>query len=296
MSAPTRPHAAGWYRDPLDRQRMRHWSGYDWDGRERRVPPWMAATSPFVALPSTGGPGDPQLDGPARSTVLPANVTSGGRSRLAPSTKRPPALANPLGAGGSSRSWTSAGAGTPAAHRPRPWTRRAPLMVVGTLVLISLLVVATTVGLARRPASPGQLATDNAFITPANSACAASMGAVNTSAPRGTLSPTPQKVGKANESLHRLTGRLLGLPDATLFPHPLGGWLSGWDRYATDRAQLANLIAAHPHPAGATLQRARVLARAEHAAGYKADSFAFANNLGDCALGSDLPNQLTRVP
>ncbi|MHB1535624.1 MAG: DUF2510 domain-containing protein, partial [Acidimicrobiales bacterium] len=101
--------APGWYPDPNDPTRIRHWSGTGWSGRQRLRPAWTVATGDLAVLteraeradlvatdagapePPTGPAGreGPVLEGPVRPAAW-AAMAEGLRSTPRRPGREPP--------------------------------------------------------------------------------------------------------------------------------------------------------------------------------------------------------------
>jgi hypothetical protein len=277
------PRAPGWYRDPADRSRMRHWSGAYWDIRSRRVPPWMAGTAAVAASAHAGhGAEGPRLDGPVHPAMLPANVKSAAQAQI---TRRAPARVTAVGVAsspaGSRRTPVSGHPGVPIGRRH--WGDRAPLVVGGTLVLAILLAVAGMVAVSKSPITATRVSTDPVFIRSANRACNQAMGAVRTpTGARDASVPDPAVTAKTNRALYVLVAKLQSLRSASALGPQLVGWFDNWDDFAKDRAAEAATVTDRSSPAMAVSTK-KAQAAAKRAA-HDADVFALDNSLGECVL------------
>jgi hypothetical protein len=311
MSVP--PRAPGWYRDPADRSRMRHWSGAYWDVPSRRVPPWMAGTAAVITAPARSGQraGGPRLDGPAHPAMLPANVKSAAQGRVTRRVPVPVATASTLGG-------PAGPGGAPTLIEPRVpigrrrWPGSAPLIVGGTLVLAILLAVAGMVAVSKSPITATQVSADPVFIRSANRACTQAMGAIRLptraaigdAADRGAATgggapvpvPSPAVTATANRALRALVAKLQSLRSAGALGTQLVGWFDDLDRYAADRTVAAGraagagsgavAVAGHPSPEATASAAAKKALSAAGVAANQADSFALGNSLGECVLVS----------
>ncbi len=283
-------HLPGWYIDPADPIRMRHWNGKGWGSARRRLPTWASGTSPLVVPVETVRTDDdhPPLEGPARRSFLTADVTSSaGRSTPTRTQGSAGARSHPAAGGsGATRYPSPRRSGEPAPTGG--WPRRAPVLVACALVVVALLVLAGTVGIAKSPVISSQLSADLGYVHSANAACASAMGAVRIGEPQSSKQPAtvagPAAVDAANAALRALIARLGAIPAASTVTSQLQGWFDDWDRYAGDRSAQAAFLAAHPSPDAAVVARERTLAGATGLAATEADSFALGNSLGDCML------------
>jgi hypothetical protein len=288
--ADDRPARPGWYRDPDDPARLRHWSGRSWDHRRRTLPTWAIATIDFVASDDRRA-GRPTLEGPVHPAALPATATAA----TAQSSRRRPAVvaARPGGfAGRGGGRVTAPGGGAPGARAggsatwPHP---RAALILISAAVGVAILILSATVGGAPSATAPVTLADDSAFVAAATVACNSDIAAARL-APTPAISPkgsigtsdplTPTLVAEANDRLARLRTRLLALPVIAAARPGVQRWMDGWDRFAADRVRLAALVAKSGAAAAST---AAVTAALRSDAG-DADAFAVSNHLDACTL------------
>jgi hypothetical protein len=274
MAVPA-PTFAGWYPDPSDPVRLRHWNGRTWDPRLRTVPAWAVGSRDYVLVESSRRRGDPMLEGPVHAASLPAIATATAQlSRPAP---RPGSPSRPTG------SRSGAGAGPPTSGwaigarpvRSSSWSRpRLALMVVTSLIGLVVLVLAATVGFTPRTPGTTTLAQDTTFIRSANIACGEGMAA--TRLPNASGIPSVAAVATANSNLAHLAARIEALPVVASGRSSIQGWLNAWEQYGADRQKEAASGSAANGPGS---WASTVSLEAD-----TADAFATADDLGNCTL------------
>jgi hypothetical protein len=295
-----RGRVRGWYRDPADPTRLRHWSGDGWDGRSRNLPGWSIASADLDArAPLRSGDDGPVLDGPVGASALrPATLPAAAGSEGARLRRQPPPAALRSSRHASHHPASGAGQTTPP-RREAIWRRpRLPMLVVTAAVGLAVLVLAAVLGGALHaalPAAASPLGRDTAFVRAADAACLTSMAPARTATGEtlgpagGSAMPTVATVESANRQLDALAARLRRLGSHLPAGSGLRSWLSAWSRYAA--ARLAASVSAARNasgPAAATSagttgavaeQLGAARSTAEHA-----DDFAVANGLLDCTL------------
>jgi hypothetical protein len=281
MSSP--PRAPGWYRDPLDRTRIRHWSGLYWDVPQRRLPPWALGTAAVVVSPRHLGQGEgPRLDGPVDLAALPVKARSSARVRAARLGRPLPPGPSHGGPGGIGPSAGVHGPARPALSRRRQM--RTPFTVSSVLVVAALLVVAGFISFSKSPSTVTQVSSDSAYVTAANTACTSSLGALT--AADETATATPAEVASSNKVISALMTKLQTLPSAAAVAGQTSGWFASWSAYKVDRTREASYLASHPEHSAPAQHEEAALAGETRTAAADADSFAQANSLGDCVLAS----------
>ncbi|MCU4185069.1 hypothetical protein K6U06_11910 [Acidiferrimicrobium sp. IK] len=297
----------GWYRDPDDPTRMRHWHGRGWSGRHRSLPAWALSDTEVVPEPSWGNlqtaPGGPVLEGPVRPMPLPAG-TRGSLAERRRSGRHQRLIRPAAGAGGTVR---PGGYGTGSAFETAPWVPgRRPLIVFCALVVGAVLMMAATVvGVNRSTGIVSSAAgRDAGFVARATSICQAGLGPLRTPATTAMTTPgdTSAVAGEAQRSsaaVALVQQQLRSVPVAPAAAPAVGDWLDTLGRYATDESQLAAALAAggttgaKPAAPGATGRQVSTVAgptAAEQAAirvradVVQADIFAGTNALSACSL------------
>lgn len=264
MNGPRRP---GWYRDPGDPARLRHWNGRHWDGRRRHVPSWSIATEPLEVL-DPAVPGDP-ADGPASAAAIPAATSPTGRVRRTRSVAPPAGAMRPAIPPRSASPLLG-----PALARPSAWVvpRRQALAV--TLVVALLVVTVASALTGTGGSAPRVASSTSTFAQRANATCAATLGAVRPA----TADNAPLRVvSAATVELEHLVVRLRRVAGSTGAPATVGGWLTDWHRWATERLSSAE------QPSAGSAATSRIDAQ-------RADTFALGDGLTDCILlPGDLP-------
>jgi hypothetical protein len=281
------PRAPGWYRDPLDRTRMRHWSGMYWDVPQRRLPPWVLGTAAVVLTPQRlGRGGGPQLEGPVNVAVLPVQARSSARVRAARLGRPAPVSPHQLAAGTLASGRGPLGLSSRAAARGR---RRfpAPLTVSGAVVIAALLVVAGFVSFSRSPSTVARVSSDAAYIQAANAACTSTLGAITNGRAAATgPTATPAEVVASNRVLRSLASKLQGLPAAAAVAGSTRSWFADWTAYESARTSEAAYVAAHRTLSTPARHEENALDTTTRAAATAANSWAQSNSLGECLLAS----------
>jgi hypothetical protein len=164
--------------------------------------------------------------------------------------------------------------------------------VACTLVVVSLLVLAGTIGIAKAPVGSGQVSADTTFVHRANVACTSALGAVripgaqDVNASGAAVTPSPARVTAANQALGMLLAKLRSFPVTSTVRVQVQDWLDEWTQFATDRARDAAYVAAHRSPDASQRAEEQTLASAARLDAAQADSFALDNSLGQCTLES----------
>jgi hypothetical protein len=246
VPATSLPSWAGWYRDPEDPIRLKHWNGRGWDARHRTMPAWAVGVEDYVLDPPSRRNADPMLEGPVHRAALPAIATASAQSYRPAGA--PGAAGGLLGArrtgsvGGGALHW-SGGARPP--RRPAWPHPRSAYVVASALVGLVVVILVVTVGLVSRPTTDLTLAQDSSFIRAANIACGESMGAIwlpssGAKGPGGSaVRPSPAEVAAANADLTRLEATIRALPVVASAASEVQSWLDTWGRFAVDRQRLA---------------------------------------------------------
>ncbi len=289
--------APGWYPDPTDPARLRHWDGEVWDGRERHLPAWVIA-SDELGPAELAAPPEGALDAPFEDRSLPAMTApaAGGVVRRR----------RPLPAAGV---WRSPAAPLPqlrpgAAEAPdqRRWSARTRRRGIALFALAALLVLSVSGTVASSLAPPANpLAPDTAFLREANAACVSTLGAVRPVASSAGAGATPTAVMAVGAELSGLAGRIHRLSEAPGATSVVAGWLRLWKTWSAERLAEARALAGEggtapassrpgassPGAAGsgrATPAAAEAAGTAAGAAASEADSFALHHGLADCSL------------
>ncbi len=287
------PRTPGWYVSTEDPARLRHWSGWGWDLRTRRRPPWIGGTRTFAARSPdrTAGNTGPVLDGKVDPALLrpPALPVASTPARVHVGRHHPAGLG--LDGDATSRAGRSSAGDHDASIRVlasrRVAPRRGPLLASTAVLGVLALLVAALLGTTRSPATEVGAITDSAFAHAANVACAAAVGGIRTpttvtaatpGSPPG--SPPVGAVEAANVRLRTLQARLGALPVGGTDQGRIQAWLVGWSAYAA-----ARLAAARAGASGASATSRSALVSSARADATRADTFALANALGDCVLG-----------
>jgi hypothetical protein len=137
--------------------------------------------------------------------------------------------------------------------------------------------------LAPRAHGPRVL-TDRHFIALANAQCNKTLPALRPpdAGPLGTTVTPAQAADGADKAADGLVGlatTLRNLPAASADRPFIGGWLDGWDRYATLGHQYATFLRQH----GTSNPSRQLLVGITHEAA-SADNFALANGLSSCTF------------
>lgn len=303
----------GWYRDPTDPARFRHWDGRRWSGRHRGWPGWdlhAVDLDPDLEL-DTGGP---VAEGPVRPAPLPAAAARAGLAdgatvawlqRPGPGRARPGAPSRRSG-------------GRPPAHATSWAPSRTPMLVFCLLVATAIAVMTVSVTLAGpRAATVGAVETDVAFVRAAGTACGQGLAPLRHSEAMSSGPATPAQlatVATGDATAVSATATALAqLPVRADAADAVHRWLGTWATYAADeRALAAAETGATPASRGAAAPAAgspssatpagtpgttRTPTAASPGAGtlagrvaddvISADQFAVANGLSACRLGTD---------
>lgn len=263
MPGATRP--PGWHPDPDDSALIRYWSGRSWTHRRRVRPPWSVATAELELDPDL-----PVVEGPAHVDALAGQVTP-------PAVTRPPRLSRLQPTPSSwDTTWNEPGAlnlGRP----PRlpsgrgGWARpRRPVVIVGAVLAVAFLVVASTTGLAERP--PIREVT-RAFAGQANQLCQSAL------APSASPTTGGSNQGQlAIASVQPLVARLAALAARIDNKAAVNAWVGTWRQWVTDERSFLASTQQHPGSGDQSLAR-RADLDAE-----QADQFANENGLSSCLL------------
>jgi hypothetical protein len=287
VDAPPPPSRPGWYRDPDDPARLRHYTGRGWDSRRRTLPAWAIGVRDVVWVETARRDGDPVPDGPVHRAALPASANATGQS-LSPAEVR--RSSGTTRAGGPVGPRRAAGPGGGALHwsvgarpvRRASWSSpRTAFLLASTTVALVVVILVATLGLSNRPATDPSLAQDSTFIRSANIACGEAMGAIRSPPPSAESSATagamsPAAVAAANRNLEQLAARIRALPVVASAESLIQGWLDDWSRYATDRQRQADARSGGVGPG--SLSSTVGLDEAA------ADAFPSAHGLSDCTL------------
>jgi hypothetical protein len=289
MSTPGPQRAPGWYPDPDDPIRMRHWSGRSWSGRRRPLPAWSVAFREVTPDGSpVGGEGvdGPVLDGPVRAEALPAIASASVHTGEIAERRAHPARS---GTGArSTRRAAPAGPATPNLMPPSGLDRRRfVLLIVGCVAVLALLIAVVNAGNGG-PQAYSAVSIDRSYLTAANRACSAALGASRTvpsiSAP-STNAGDAAKISTAATSVATLEAKLKALPATPAAAPQISRWLSDWSAYVHDeRDDAADLTS--PEVAGAARPRVALDRADAVSAATGADSFALRNGLGSCTIGA----------
>jgi hypothetical protein len=289
MSATGSRRALGWYQDPDDPIRMRHWSGRSWSGRRRPLPAWSVAfrdVTPDGSLGAGEGGDGPVLDGPVRAEALPAIAAASAHTGEIPERRAHPARAR-TGAGSNVR----AGTAGPATLNPLPPSglnrRRFVVLILGCVTVLGLLIATVNAGNGGA-AAYSAVSIDRSYLTAANRACRAVLGTghtVPTIAAPATTAGDATKISAGATSLATLEAKLQALPATPAAASQISRWLTDWSAYIHDeRDDAAELTS--PEVGGVT-RPGVALARADaSSAATGADSFALRNGLGSCTIGA----------
>ncbi len=264
----------GWYPDPDDPVLLRYWSGRSWDHRRRVRPPWTLAITDWDldAMP-------PVVEGPAHVGALAANAG-------------PPAAARPRGhqLGSPASRWSRDWAGPPATSLGRParlpsgpggWARpRRPLVVLGAVLTVAVLAIASTTGLAERGPDPQVTA---AFVTQANQLCQSMLAptarpASSSASGTGEFQQTISGVRSLAQQLGSLAHQRDNTPD-------VNAWVGSWRQWAGDESAFETSIQASATVPSAETVR---LARLATLDAQQADAFAADNGIRSCLLSPQL--------
>lgn len=263
MPGATRP--PGWHPDPDDSALIRYWSGRSWTHRRRVRPPWTVATAELQLDPDL-----PVVEGPAHVDALAAKVTP-------PVVTRPQRLSRlqPPSSTWDTR-WDEPGAlnlgRPPRLHSGRgAWARpRRPVVIVGAVLAVAFLVVASTTGLSERP--PMRVVS-RVFAAQANQICQSAL------APSASPSGGGSNQGQlAIASVQPLVARLGALATRIDNKAAVKAWVGSWRQWVTDERSFLASTQSHP---GAGNQN---LAREADLDAEQADQFARENGLNSCLL------------
>jgi hypothetical protein len=282
------PQPPGWYPDPDDPIRVRHWSGRTWSGRRRPLPVWSVAYRPVTPPRSWGGDGDaPVLEGPVRAEALPAIASATARSGDAQERRAHPARA-------SLRTPTTGPHGS-----PRPPTsnllppsgldrRRFALLIAGCLTVLALLIAVVHAGNGGpTPYSP--VAIDRPYLVAANRACATALGTGRTAssiAAPATTTGDAAKITAGSAALASLEARLTALPATPAAAPQISRWLRDWSAYVRDERSYAADLTTPEVGGGGNATRADLDRADAVAAATGADAFALRNGLDSCTIGA----------
>jgi hypothetical protein len=281
--------APGWYPDPDDPIRMRHWSGRSWSGRRRPLPAWSVAfreVTPEVFQGGGEGLDGPVLDGPVRAEALPAIASASAHTGEI--TER---RAHPTRPGTGGRSAGRAVPTGPATLDLLPPSgldrRRFVLMILGCIAVLGLLIAVVNAGNGGAEAYSA-VSIDRSYLTAANGACRATLGTgrtVPSIAAPSTTAGDAAKIGAEATTLATLEAKLKALPATPAAAPQIRRWLTDWSAYIHDErdeaADLTSPAAGGAARPGATLDRTDAVSAATGA-----DSFALRNGLDSCTIGA----------
>lgn len=287
-----RRRAPGWYRDPDDPTRMRHWSGRAWSARHRSWPAWDISVVDLVAdLQLPGGPeagagAQPVTDGPVRPAALPATAAARAAGLGAMVTWLAQPVAAPGGAGRSGGArWATRSGGAAA---PGWQSSRRPVVVFAALVAVALVLMAASVGLSRPRPPVASVASDPSFLARATALCATGLAPLRGSAEMTATDPGAAEEAaaatRAADTVDGLAGKLAALGPSPAAAGGVGAWLATWDAYAADQRLLAASLGAPVAGTAAAGSDPAALRRAVDADATQADDFASVNGLGGCRL------------
>jgi hypothetical protein len=227
MNAPGTKRASGWYPDPDDPIRMRHWSGRSWSGRRRPLPAWNVAfrqVTPDSSLGGGEGVDGPVLDGPVRAEALPAIAAASAHTREMPERRPHPARTG-TGSG-------SAGRAGPATLNLLPPSgldrQRFVLLIVACVAVLALLIAVVNAGNSGAEAYSA-VSIDRSYLAAANRACSAAFG---TGHPAPSITSPSTTAGDAARikagatSLATLETKLEALPVTPAAADQVSRWLT----------------------------------------------------------------------
>lgn len=251
---PERPdRLRGWYLDPTDPTRVRHWEGDRW-GRARTRPAWSISVGELVVdvegrFDASKQWAGPVVEGPARPvTDRAAAGTLGVGTEPVRRHARPTPLRSGAGSHGSRAGhFSPVRAGSDLVPRP-PWASTRPLTIFAVVVVVALVAVAASV--VARPSLPPrhQPPIPSGFVAQASRGCATMLGVKRPSA----LPTDPVSVGAEVAHVTTLTGTLRTLAASTGANVQTESWLAGWQRFSADEQQRAAALGAQPAPAPAS--------------------------------------------
>ena len=285
--------SCGWYQDPDDPTRLRHWGGRGWSGRRRRRPAWELSSTDWV-LPMAASDEGPVLEGPVRPAELHAiaiAVTGTAEPRGATRTpvSRPRRSGHAPGVAGPSPYRSRHPGGRPAA-----WAKPGrPVMLLCLLATIALLSAVVSIS-ATGPSGYSSLVKDQSFVRAANSRCNSALAALRVpgaEAITATGPPSLTAVRARATGIDALANQLQQLPLIAADRSQVQGWLADWRAYSADELAYATpppQVALPTTPGGRDTgqdasQDPSLLVRA-NAAANGADRFALDNGLVSCTL------------
>jgi hypothetical protein len=259
---PSGPGHPGWYVDPEEPSRLRHWDGEAWSTRSRPRPGWSSRAVPFETdeadLERAG------TEGPAHRDELQAPVRKGARS-TGRTTPWQPGQARQRG-----RAPAAPHGRPPAPGREPlsvPLTRsaqaRRPLLVIAVLVGVAAAVVVSSFAISQPaygPTShyqpPSAQTSLQSFANQATKDCSAALPHYRPALQADVDGPS---IAAATRKLGRLRLRLETIPTSKEISGPIRSWLQDWQDFTRYQARYARLIGPAVHRQGQLLPSLRAV-------------------------------------
>ena len=250
MAHPSRQHRStpdppGWYLDPEEPSRLRHWDGQGWSTRSRPRPGWSSRAVPFET--DEAGLDRSAAEGPAHPDELQAPVSKGARlaGRTGPWQPSQPRSSTSRPVLSSTRPPAS-GRGPVPASPPRSARARRPLLVLTALVGVAAAVVISSFAISQPaygPTTPVQPPSGQAslqsFANQAGRDCASALPRYRPALQADVDGPS---IAAAARKLGLLRHRLETIPTSREISGPIRSWLQDWQDFSNYQSRYARLI------------------------------------------------------